>query len=188
MKLLNVRLKKYTFAGALTCCSLFLRVKSIPSITSIPLWTFKPQSTHVVDKKCMRSITFLLDLALRSHSFENLMSLFLWCTFQIFTGYTSSSDSSFNILLSSLIISIGAFPIVTRIWLTFRHLQKTVEPLARLCVIARNILTAMPRRLKIKLKSHVMLWIYIKLANNLGGEFNGGDLVVARLPSGETTV
>ena len=33
-----------------------------------------------------------------------------------------------------------------------------------------------------------MLLIYIKLANNLSGEFNGGDLVVARLPSGETTV
>ena len=52
-------------------------ITSIPGSTSIPLGTFKPQNTHVVDKKCMRSITFLLDLALRSHSIENLMSPFL---------------------------------------------------------------------------------------------------------------
>ena len=71
----------------------------------------------------------------------------------------------------------------------------TIEPLTRFCGIARAILTAMPTRLKIKLKSHLMPWIYIKLASNLGGEFTGsGEIalmansLVAYIPGGEITV
>ena len=98
------------------------------------------------------------------------------------TGLCLISDSLFDILSSLKSDQIGTFSIVTRIWLTFRHLEKTIEPLVRLCSISRGIRMAMPTRLKSKLKSHLRLWMYIKLASNLGGEFTDGDLVVVRLP------
>lgn len=97
-------------------------------------------------------------------------------------GLCLISDSLFDILSSLKSDQIGTFSIVTRIWPTFRHLEKTIEPLVRLCSISRGIRMAMPTRLKSKLKSHLMLWMYITLASNLGGEFTDGDLVVARLP------
>ena len=68
------------------------------------------------------------------------------------------------------------------IWLTFHHLDKTIEPSAQLCGFAFGIPMVMLARLKFKLKSRLNLWIYNELASNLGGKFTGGPLVVVRLP------
>ena len=58
---------------------------------------------------------------------------------------------------------IGGFSIVTRTWLAFRHLEKTIEPSARLCSIAHSILMSMLERLEIKLKNHLKFCTYTKL-------------------------
>ena len=95
-------------------------------------------------------------------------------------GKKGSNECYYNVIMFSFFLLPVASPSIVSCKGVYDW-TSNVTGIA-ICGMAHGILMAMLARLKIKLKSRLMLWIYTKLASDLSGEFTSGHLVVAWLP------